>query len=135
LRTPPHGLYIVLANALLVSCDRRDPVSYEAGPVTEWPACGAVPGGGHYSAATQITRDNVHALQQASVYRSGDMREMGPGTLDARPIAVDAVRLRARRQDHPRAGAGVHFGMPQEPKGDCLIGFALPAREGSQQAR
>ena len=38
----------------------------------DWPAYGAAAGGGHYSAADQINRDNVATLTQAWVHRSGD---------------------------------------------------------------
>ena len=65
------------------------PLDYAPGPVAEWHAYGGAPGGGHYSAASQITRDNVHALQQAWVYRTGDKREAGKGMLDG--VAVDNV--------------------------------------------
>ena len=38
----------------------------------EWPAYGGAPGGGHYTPATQITRDNVAELKLAWSHRSGD---------------------------------------------------------------
>ena len=40
----------------------------------DWPAYGGSPGGGHYSPADQINRDNVARLQQAWVHRSGDFK-------------------------------------------------------------
>ena len=40
----------------------------------EWPAYGGGPGGGHYTAATQITKDNVNRLAKAWTHRSGDFR-------------------------------------------------------------
>ena len=64
-------LAAVLASALLAACEPNVAVDYAPGPVAEWGAYGALPGGGHYSAADQITRDNVHALKQAWVYRYG----------------------------------------------------------------
>ncbi|MBP8925300.1 MAG: pyrroloquinoline quinone-dependent dehydrogenase [Pseudomonadales bacterium] len=68
--------------AIVAGCGRNTGVVDYAGPVADWPAYGSSPGGGHYSAATQITRDNVHALQQAWVYRSGDMREPGASMIE-----------------------------------------------------
>ena len=79
---------VVLASALLAACDRNISVEYAPGPVAEWGAYGAAPGGGHYSAADQITRDNVHALEQAWVYRSGDMREPGPGEIGGQKMPM-----------------------------------------------
>jgi len=89
LRHCPAALSLILASTMLASCDGPEPYDYDTGPVAEWPAYGAAPGGGHYSHATQITPDNVHALEQAWVYRTGDMREMGRGTLDG--VEVDNV--------------------------------------------
>lgn len=45
----------------------------------EWPAYGGAKGGGHYSRADQITKDNVSQLDEAWVHRSGDFTE---GSLD-----------------------------------------------------
>ncbi len=41
----------------------------------EWPAYGGAPGGGHYSQASQITKDNVANLTRAWTHRSGDYVE------------------------------------------------------------
>ena len=38
----------------------------------EWPAYGGAKGGGHYTAATQINKDNVNDLKLAWTHRSGD---------------------------------------------------------------
>ena len=78
----------VLASALLTACERNIAVDYAPGPVAEWGAYGAAPGGGHYSPADQLTRDNVHALAQAWVYRSGDMREAGPGEVGGQKLPM-----------------------------------------------
>ena len=40
-----------------------------------WPAYGGSAGGGHYTAAAQITAENVENLQVAWVHRSGDWRD------------------------------------------------------------
>ncbi len=40
----------------------------------EWPAYGGSPGGGHYSSASQIHRDNVQNLDVVWVHRSGDFK-------------------------------------------------------------
>jgi len=141
--------------------------------MTESQLVDAVPGGEHYPRATQITPANVHALEQAWVYRTGDMREMGRGTLDGvevdlaeglgdfapqdysvtsppailRDLLITGAMVLDRTHDHMPSGvvraderqfvviaAGGHFGMPQEPKGDYLIAFALP-RNGGEATR
>ena len=38
----------------------------------EWPAYGGAPGGGHYTTASEITKDNVGQLKLAWSHRSGD---------------------------------------------------------------
>ena len=52
----------------------------------EWPAYGGAPGGGHYSSASQITKNNVADLTEAWRHRSGDfvagVRNMGAGLED-----------------------------------------------------
>jgi quinoprotein glucose dehydrogenase len=64
----------------LSACQEQGAVDY-SGPVTNWPTYGGAPGGGHYSKATQINPQNVHALEQAWVYRSGDVRLAGEGEI------------------------------------------------------
>ncbi|MCY4564484.1 MAG: pyrroloquinoline quinone-dependent dehydrogenase, partial [Gammaproteobacteria bacterium] len=41
----------------------------------DWPAYGGAPGGGHYTAATQIDAGNVGGLEVAWTHRSGDYRD------------------------------------------------------------
>ena len=43
-------------------------------PNIEWPAYGGSAGGGHYSAASEITPGNVARLEQAWTHQSGDFR-------------------------------------------------------------
>jgi quinoprotein glucose dehydrogenase len=62
----------------------------------EWPAYGGAPGGGHYSKATQITKDNVADLEQAWTHRSGDFVS---GELD----------ITAERTDESRRGGATTF--------------------------
>ncbi len=60
-----------------------------------WGSFGAVPGGGRYSALTQIDRDNVHKLKVAWSYRSGDVSdygsELGPSSFQATPILANGL--------------------------------------------
>ena len=60
---------------LLCACAPAPFTSSMDGPVSDWPAYGSSPGGGHYSTLTQITPENVHALELAWVHRSGDFRQ------------------------------------------------------------
>ncbi len=62
-----------LVVCLILLCACSDPVEVDySGPVAGWPVYGGEPGGSRFSPLTQITRDNVHALEQAWVYRTGD---------------------------------------------------------------
>ena len=72
--------------------------SVGAGQPAGWPAYGATPGGTHFSAASQITPDNVAWLEQAWVHNSGDFRDagmsdegryVGSSAFQATPILVD----------------------------------------------
>ncbi|MCG3170703.1 MAG: Quinoprotein glucose dehydrogenase [Pseudomonadales bacterium] len=85
-----HLLAVTLF-ASLCACQREAPAEFPPGAEAEWPAYGAAPGGGHYSAATQITRENVRLLRPAWVYRSGDLRLPRP----ANPEAGEPMGVRA----------------------------------------
>lgn len=58
-----------------------------------WPAYGGGPGGGQYSPADRITPANVHRLELAWSFRTGDFSDGGPGaratTFEANPILAD----------------------------------------------
>ena len=61
-----------------------------------WPAYGGTPGGGHYSAAGEITPSNVNRLEIAWTHNSGDIRErdleagvFSQSSFQATPILVD----------------------------------------------
>ena len=93
---------IFLATLILLthiaSCTGPPPeVSFE-GPVADWPAYGATPGGTKYSAANQITADNVQYLEKVWEHNSGDIRQAGPApdggfinqsSFQVTPIVVD----------------------------------------------
>ena len=81
-----NGLAVALASAV-TACGAPPPLDLEAGAPADWPAYGGAAGGGHYSAADEITRENVSRLEVAWVHRSGDFREGSnplekDGTLD-----------------------------------------------------
>ncbi len=69
---PWTTLTTLILTTILVGCTPPVPpvVSYE-GPVADWPAYGATPGGLKYSAANQITADNVQYLEKAWEHNSG----------------------------------------------------------------
>ena len=60
-----------------VACSAPEPLD-SSGPVAGWPEHGGE-GARHYSPLTQITPDNVHALEVAWTYRHGDVSQ---GTAD-----------------------------------------------------
>ncbi|MGZ5009841.1 MAG: outer membrane protein assembly factor BamB family protein [Methylobacter sp.] len=69
-------LFLVVTLFLLIACSDAEQLDY-SGPLADWPTYGGSPGGGHYSAATQITPANVHTLEKVWEYRSGDVRPAG----------------------------------------------------------
>jgi quinoprotein glucose dehydrogenase len=86
LQTLLRPLLLPILCAGLAAChDGPAPATDYSGPVNDWPAYGAASGGGHYAAATQITRANVRHLQKAWEFRSGDKREKGAAVLEVVP--------------------------------------------------
>jgi quinoprotein glucose dehydrogenase len=68
---------------LLVACSPKPTAEIDySGPVADWPAYGSSPGGGHSSAATQITATNVSELEQAWIFESPDYRAAGQTMVD-----------------------------------------------------
>lgn len=57
---------------------------------SDWPAYGHDPGGSHYSADAQITRDNVAQLQPAWLYRTGDYHRQR-GRFEANPLVINGL--------------------------------------------
>jgi quinoprotein glucose dehydrogenase len=85
---------VPVAVALLASC--ADPVDLDIGGApADWPNYGGGAGGGHYSAATQITPDNVHRLEVAWRFRTGHWPEKKSGELpssfELTPIVADGT--------------------------------------------
>ncbi len=82
--------------ALLAACSQEPPLGdVPAGVVTDWPAYGATSGGTHFSAANQITPENVHHLEEVWQHRSGDYREasrepfLSKSSLQVTPIMLN----------------------------------------------
>ncbi|MFP6605281.1 MAG: pyrroloquinoline quinone-dependent dehydrogenase [Myxococcota bacterium] len=61
----------------VLACSAPEPLD-SSGPIADWPAHGGE-GARHYSPLTQITPDNVHALEVVWTYRHGDVSQ---GTAD-----------------------------------------------------
>ena len=78
---------------MLCSCQDSIPPTVGAGNVATWTAYGGTPGGTHYSAATQITPDNVRSLELAWEHRSGDIRH--PRTRGENELPITANGFQA----------------------------------------
>jgi quinoprotein glucose dehydrogenase len=84
----------LLACAGLLGCDAGEPELPPGGPVAGWPAWGGDAGGKRYSPLVQIDRDNVHRLERAWSYRTGDRAEDAAGgklAFQATPVLDDGV--------------------------------------------
>jgi quinoprotein glucose dehydrogenase len=57
----------------------------------DWRVYHGDPSGSQYSVLSQIERSNVHQLQVAWIYRTGDLREGHRSEIQANPIIVDGV--------------------------------------------
>jgi len=80
-------VFALCLTALASACGGGS-VDRPRGAATDWPAFGGAPGGGHYSAASEITPQNVHALELAWTHRSGDVRNppaTGAGEINGPP--------------------------------------------------
>lgn len=85
--------------AALPGCEPAPPPDFPAGTPATWQSYGALPGGSHYSPATQITPENVKWLAPAWEHRSGDVRQpggqsegglpLGGSGFQATPIVID----------------------------------------------
>ncbi len=83
------GLLLVL----LSGCGADGPASVDlSGPTAGWPKYGGDPGGRKYSPLTQITPDNVDALEVAWTFRHGDRSDGSdgrhPSAFTATPIVT-----------------------------------------------
>ncbi|RIL01349.1 MAG: pyrroloquinoline quinone-dependent dehydrogenase [Proteobacteria bacterium] len=84
-------LGVALALALAACGDAGAPLDL-AGPTADWPAYGGDAGGLKWSPLTQVTADNVGALEVAWTYRHGDVSDGSDGTtrtsFNATPIVA-----------------------------------------------
>ncbi len=58
---------------------------------SDWPVVGNDPGGMRYSQLDQINRENVHELEVAWTYRTGELVDGRGNTIECTPIVVDGV--------------------------------------------
>ena len=63
-------LAIAACIAAFAACEDVRPPDFGGGSVATWTSYGAMPGGTHYSSATQITPANVRWLEPAWEHRS-----------------------------------------------------------------
>ena len=78
-----RSVSVSLAALLLSGCASPD-------NTTDWPVYLGDAGRQHYSALSQINRDNVSQLEPAWVYDSGEVRG-GGSTMYTSPLVIDGV--------------------------------------------
>ena len=84
-------VFLILFISLPVE-SQKPKIDY-SGPLADWKSYGSSSGGGHFSFANQVTKSNVHMLEKAWEYRSGDFKEaseVGPSSYwGVTPILVE----------------------------------------------
>jgi quinoprotein glucose dehydrogenase len=87
-----RSVSIVAWLALAIGCGAPPAPLDTSGPTADWPAWGGDAGGLKWSPLTQITHDNVGALEVAWTYRHGDISDGHDGTtrtsFNATPIVT-----------------------------------------------
>ena len=93
MRLVPYLAVAAAAVVFLVSCSSPPEVDY-SGSTSTWPEYGSDSGGASYSPVTQINRANVHTMEVAWEYHTGDVSD-GDGDVrsgtafEATPIVVE----------------------------------------------
>jgi len=86
------GILFFVAKGSMVFDSQTVPAS---DAVAEWPAYGNDPGGSRYSELDQITPGNVHHLERAWVYRTGEdytgTEHAGRAAFESTPILIDGT--------------------------------------------
>ena len=81
---------VLLPTALALACDPPPPPELTAGAPAGWPEYGADKFGSRYSAADQITPENVQHLEVAWTYNTGDVSDgsnsLAPSSFQTTPI-------------------------------------------------
>ena len=75
---PIRALFTVAALLAALACSPAPP-GPTGGPIAGWPEYGGTPGGTRYSPLTQITPENVGALDVAWIHHSGDIEDGSHG--------------------------------------------------------
>ena len=93
------SITLVLASEAVSDVLRSNSVVEEPGNAQDqaewvnWPAYGGAPGGGQYSALDQVNITNVHDLEVAWTYHTGDLpdgsADIDPTTFEANPILAN----------------------------------------------
>lgn len=106
-RKSPSRIDLIMSNHLLaiartlITCIIMLSLSIVHAENIEWPAYGGTTGGGHYTSATEITKNNVNQLELAWAHRSGDFIAGGKSlsertNMHTRPSAFVTTPLMVR---------------------------------------
>ena len=88
-KKPSAGWFIVVSFVLVVgllvpACGEMPATDFH-----QWRIYGGDKGGTRYSTLDEINRSNVHQLQAAWIYHTGDKRDKPLSTIECNPIVVD----------------------------------------------
>lgn len=82
-----HGKWFLAGLCLLLAFSCQPDIT----KVHEWPVYNGDKQGSKYSSLAQIDTSNVHLLQPAWVFRTGDMRQRPASTIECNPIVIDGI--------------------------------------------
>ena len=80
-----------LLSILLLAATLLSPVAGLQAADGDWPVYLGDKASTHFSTLKQINRNNVHRLQVAWTYHSGDAREEGRSQIQCNPLVIDGV--------------------------------------------
>lgn len=81
-----YSFYLLCALGFFLSCTHSGPT-----PTIGWQRYSADASGSKYSPLREINAENVHQLQVAWTFDTGDMREKPASTIQCNPIIIDSV--------------------------------------------
>ena len=75
---------VIIVNLILISCSEQTEIDYR-----NWTMYSGYQSGSKYTDLDEINKENVANLEVAWTFKTGDIRESPPSTLQCNPIIID----------------------------------------------